>query len=127
MLALLVGALAHGQEEVNGQWTDNDLAFKVEWENIKQSGEVDLCIAKASEDVCIRNLFTSFEVLIYDAKGEVINKSIWTGLNLNIKFKQPIPQAHRMVIKAVKPFVINRLTKTKIHQQKPLELEVMLR
>lgn len=122
-----MGALAHGQEEVNGQWVDNDLAFKVEWENVKRTGEIDLCIAKASEDLCIRNLFTSFEVLIYDANGKVINKSIWTGLNQNIKFREPIPQAHHLVIKAVKPFVINRLTKTKIHQERPLELEVILR
>lgn len=122
LLGLLSSFNLLAQTEVDGVWKDNDLNFRVEWEDLKRKGEMDLCIEKVSEGRCVGNVFTSFEVIVYDAGGREINKSIWSGLNMELKFRTPLPEAHHLVIRAVKPFVINALTKNKIYQDQPMVL-----
>jgi hypothetical protein len=65
-------------------------------------------------------------VRIYDAKGTEIWNSIWTGQTLDLKFKKPLPSAHRVVVKAVAPQVVNKLTGNPIWTVEPLELEFVL-
>ncbi|MCX8148152.1 hypothetical protein [Thermaurantimonas aggregans] len=106
----------------NGKWIDDNLTFKIVYENIKKSGELHLCIANKSNDLCIGNLMVPFEVFIYDKKDSLIWSSIWTGNNMQLKFKRKLPLAYKVNVKAKAPYVINKLTTTKIYQKQPLEL-----
>lgn len=110
------------QSYQNGKWTDEDLLFKIVYENIKKTGELHLCIANKNNDMCIGNLMVPFEVLIYDRKDSIIWSSIWTGNSMKLKFKKRLPMAYKIHIKAKAPYVINKLTTTKIYQNQPLEL-----
>lgn len=106
----------------NGKWIDNNLTFKVVYENIKKSGELHLCIVNKINDLCIGNLMVPFEVFVYDKKDSVVWSSIWTGNNMNLKFKKKLPTANKIIVKAKASYVINKLTTTKIYQSTPLEL-----
>ena len=114
--------LSKAQNFENGRWTDNNLVFKVVYENIKKSGELHLCIANRDNDLCIGNLMVPFEIFVYDRKDSVIWTSIWTGNTMQLKFKKRLPNANKIVVKAKAPYVINKLTTTKIYQNQPLEL-----
>ncbi|MFN3951828.1 MAG: hypothetical protein ACK4KT_05450 [Thermaurantimonas sp.] len=121
-LLLMLPWLPKAQNFENGRWTDNNLIFKVVYENIKKSGELHLCIANQENDLCIGNLMVPFEVFVYDRKDSVIWSSIWTGNTMHLKFKKRLPNANKIVVKAKAPYVINKLTTTKIYQNQPLEL-----
>lgn len=112
----------YSQTFENGKWTDDNLTFKIVYENIKKSGELHLCIANKNNDLCIGNLMVPFEVFIYDRKDSLIWSSIWTGNNMQLKFKRRLPMAYKVNVKAKAPYVINKLTTTKIYQKQPLEL-----
>lgn len=113
------------QTEINGKYVDNSLQFYVVEENVKRTGLLDICIAN-EDNRCVENLMTGYEVWAYNQQGEVIWKSIWSGQKMRMKFKQKIPDAHYIIIKARAPFVVNKLTTTRIHQDKPLELRYTL-
>lgn len=102
---------------------DNDLTFKVETDFLKKFGELEICIYHNTREQCIENLVTSFEVRIYDAANKEIWNSLWTGKEKYLTFKKNFPEANYVVIKALRPFVINILTGTRIYQDKPLELK----
>ncbi|KFD38448.1 hypothetical protein AT05_10155 [Schleiferia thermophila str. Yellowstone] len=130
MLRSLIGTLlvlncsntVFAQKLENGKWVDDNLTFKVVYENIRKAGELQLCIANLENDLCIGNLMTPFEVFVYDRKDSLIWSSIWTGTNMQLKFKKRLPLAAKVHIKAKVPYVINKLTTTRIYQQSPLEL-----
>lgn len=119
---ILVRADLLSQKLENGKWVDDNLTFKILYENIRKTGELHLCIANTENDLCVGNLMTPFEVFVFDRKDSLIWSSIWTGTNMNLKFKKRLPTAAKVHIKAKGPFVINKLTTTRIYQKKPLEL-----
>jgi len=108
----------------DGRVQDRSLELGLRSEAIKEAGILRLCVAK--EGQCIENLTLGFTVRIYDAKGTEIWNSIWTGQTLDLKFKKPLPSAHRVVVKAVAPQVVNKLTGNPIWTVEPLELEFVL-
>jgi hypothetical protein len=113
---------ATAQEEIDGRWVDDNLEWVVLNENIRTDGTLRLCIAQIKEKRCVENVFTAYEILVYNAQGEEIWSGLWTGQKMAIRFRQPLPTAHKMEIKATKDFVINWMTGTKIHQTKPMSL-----
>jgi hypothetical protein len=123
---LLVSGLAtQAQTRLpDGRVQDRSLELGLRSEAIKEAGILRLCVAK--EGQCIENLTLGFTVRIYDAKGTEIWNSIWTGQTLDLKFKKPLPSAHRVVVKAVAPQVVNKLTGNPIWTVEPLELEFVL-
>ncbi|MCC5918506.1 MAG: hypothetical protein JJU02_14385 [Cryomorphaceae bacterium] len=122
LLLLLLFSQLRGQELIDGKYYDNELSFFVIEENIRRTGALEICIVNI-DNMCVENLMTGFEVLVYNAQNEIIWKSIWSGRNMRIKFKQKLPDAHTIHIIARAPFVVNKLTTTRIHQDKPMELK----
>ena len=119
-LTIFLGNALWAQQEVNGEWVDDELEWVIVNEAVRQDGTLRLCIANSNDHRCIENLFTAFEIRVYDAQGEEIWNGLWMGEKKAIRFRKALPTAHRMEIKATKPFVINWVTGTKIHQTKPL-------
>lgn len=120
LIALVIAPSLRAQQEVDGEWVDDELEWVVVNEAVRQNGTLRLCIANANDHRCIENLFTAFEIRVFDAQGEEIWNGLWMGEKKAIRFRKALPNAYRMEIKATKPFVINWVTGTKIHQTKPL-------
>lgn len=120
LIAQTIAPSLWAQQEVDGEWVDDELEWVVVNEAVRQNGTLRLCIANANDHRCIENLFTAFEIRVFDAQGEEIWNGLWMGEKKAIRFRKALPDAHRMEIKATKPFVINWVTGTKIHQTKPL-------
>ncbi|MBV5262328.1 hypothetical protein FLX56_28530, partial [Synechococcus moorigangaii CMS01] len=59
------GVLAQEQDE-NGKWWDNNLTFVVTKDQLLEFGELSICVFDTSRDMCVQNLITPFEVLIYN-------------------------------------------------------------
>ena len=125
---LLLGKLhtATAQELIDGKYFDNSLRFFVVEEKIKRTGELEICIAN-EDNMCVENVIVGYTVHVYNQSGEIIWKSIWSGQNMRMKFKQKLPEAHSIHIKARSPYVMNKLSTSKIHQDKPIELKYTLR
>lgn len=83
-----------------------------------------LCVAKDGQ--CIENLTLGFTVRVYDVQGAEIWNSIWTGRSLDLQFKKPLPNAHRVVVMAVNAQVVNKLSGNPISTGKPLKLEFVV-
>jgi hypothetical protein len=81
---------------------------------------LSICIAQ--KDRCIENLQVGFIVRIYDTSGQEIWNSLWSGKNMDIRFKSPMPQAATYAVEATSDFVINRLTTNRISTVKPMQL-----
>jgi hypothetical protein len=133
MYKLLIAMLFFGtlhtvtaQELIDGVYYDNNLRFFIVEENIKRTGELEICIAN-EDNMCVENVFVGYTVHVLNQSGEIIWKSIWSGQNMRMKFKQKLPEAHSIHIKARSPHVMNKLSTSKIHQDKPLELRYTLR
>jgi hypothetical protein len=62
-------------------------------------------------------------VRVYDKAGKEIWNSLWTGRTLDLKFKRPLPEAHKVWVEATSPNVVNKLSGTRIATGKPLKLE----
>ena len=128
VLCLVVSASLYSQEQhEDGTWWDNNLEFQVKKDLIKQFGELEICIFDSKRELCVENLMTRYEVRIYNAANEEIWNSLWSGKNMNMTFSKELPEASYIVIKAMKPFVINKLTGTRIHMDKPMELKYMVK
>jgi hypothetical protein len=122
---LVAGLAAQAQTRLaDGQVQDLGLELGLRAEAIKQSGTLWLCVAK--EGQCIENLTLGFTVRVYDANGVEVWNSIWTGRTLDLKFKKPIPTAHKVVVEAISAQVVNKLTGNPISTGKPLKLEFVL-
>jgi len=121
---LLASILAHGQEQrADGTWWDNNLEFHVKADMIKSFGELEICIWDAKRDMCVENVMTTYEIRIYDASNKEIWNSMWTGKDMYMKFKKKLPNAHHLTITALRPFVINKSTTTRIYQDIPMQLK----
>ena len=128
-LTLTFAVLSWGlvaQVQKDGKWYDDNLQFVVVDENLAGEGTLTWCIEQKTEGRCVENLSTAFEMMIYDASGKELVKSLWIRNQKTIKLKQPQPKAHRVVIRATHASVINTITGTRIHQSAPLELEFVL-
>ncbi len=124
---LLAGNLVAQEQHEDGTWWDNNLEFKVKKDLIKKFGELEICIYDTKRELCVENLMTAYEVRIYNAANEEIWNSLWTGKDMDMAFSKEFPEATYVVIKAIKPFVINKLTGTRIHMDKPMELKYTLK
>jgi hypothetical protein len=105
----------------DGTWQDLGLELGLRAEAIRESGVLRLCVAK--EGQCIENLTLGFMVRVYDKAGKEIWNSLWTGRTLDLKFKSPLPEAHKVLVEATSPNVVNKLSGTRIATGKPLKLE----
>jgi hypothetical protein len=112
-----------GQEQRGDTLYDNNLVFKVVEDMIVRRGILEICIYDSKREICVENLITGYEIRVYDRNGQEIWNSLWTGRNKRMKFKNPIREAHYVVIKANRPLVINVLTGTRIYQDQPMELK----
>ena len=124
VLLVFSGWLAAAQEQhEDGTWWDNNLEFKVEQDLLKKLGEIEICIYHKTNAMCVENLMTTFEIRIFDAANNEIWNSLWTGKDMYIVFSKAFPTAHHVTVRALRPFVINKLTGTRIYQDKALELK----
>lgn len=124
-LLFSMGIAAQEQHE-DGTWWDNNLEFAIQTDLLKKFGELEICIYDSKRELCIENLMTTYELLIYNVQGDEIWNSLWSGKDMEMVFKKEFPSAHHIIIKATKPFVINKLTGTRIYQDKPMELKYTL-
>lgn len=124
-LAIMVASKGvYSQEKKDdGTWWDNDLKFELVYEDIRRSGELEFCVYKIEHERCIYNVQTGFEVRVFDESGEEIWNSLWSGKKTAIKFKKPLKEAYAFEVKAIRPFVININTGTRIYQDEPLVLK----
>ena len=128
VLSLLISANLWAQEQrEDGTWWDNNLEFQVKKDLIKQFGELEICIFDSKRELCVENLMTRYEVRIYNAANEEIWNSLWSGKDMNMTFSKELPDASYIIIKAMKPFVINKLTGTRIHMDEPMQLKHMVK
>lgn len=124
ILLLLMGACVSvsAQQKQGDRWVDNNLTFKIISERVQQRGMMKVCIADTSNE-CIQNLISGFVVRIFDDN----NQQLWAGKSAGreemIRFPAAMPKAKYLVLKAFKPYVLNRATGTRIHQDEPMELK----
>ena len=125
--SLFSGSVLAQVQKEDGTWWDNNLVFEVLYEDLDSAGELMICIKNTVADKCIENLTAGFQVIIYGSGDKEIWTSLWTGRNLDFKFKKPFPAATYIIIKANKNFVVNSMTGTRIYQDEPLELKYILK
>ncbi|MFM1884432.1 MAG: hypothetical protein RL168_616 [Bacteroidota bacterium] len=122
---LLIGSMAWAQTRLpNGTWEDTSLEFVLLEESIQTDGALSLCIAKENE--CITNLTVGFTVRVYNQAGKEIWNSVWSGRTMDIRFKNPLPTAAKIVVEASGDFVVNTTTANRISTRQPLKLTYSL-
>lgn len=123
LFLVLMPVLMVAQEQRGDKLYDNNLTFLVVEDLIVRRGLLEICIYDTKRDICVENLITGYEVRVFDRNDQEVWNSLWTGKNKRMKFKNPIRNAHYVIIKANGPLVINVLTGTRIYQDKPMELK----
>jgi len=118
---------AIAQTKVGDRWIDNNLGIRVEKESVRKRGELTICIYSTETNACIENLFTAFETRIFDDTGKEIWSALWMGQKKTVTFSKALSEAHKVVITATQPFVINIMTGTRIYQEKEITVEHILR
>ena len=114
------------QTKVGDRWVDNDLEWVVLSQSVRNRGTLELCIGNKTENRCVENVFTAFEIRVFDSAGNEIWNGLWKGDKKSIRFRKALPEAARLEIKATRSFVINWMTGSRIHQDKALELSYPL-
>ena len=129
LLVFIVSTIsALGQTKVGEKWIDNNLTFQVTFDDVRANGRMDICIVDTSRgDACIENLQSGFEVKVYDASDNMLWEGIGSGRSNMLKLPKAMPEAKYVTIKAFKPYVINKRTSTRIHQDEPMEIKYKLR
>lgn len=125
LFVLLFCALGHNafsQQKVGDQWVDNNLSFKVVEDNVHRDGSFTICIINKEKDLCIENLQTGFKVKVLDGNKNELWEGIATGRSSTIKLPKKFDKAVYLSIEAFKPYVTNKLTRTRIHQDKPISI-----
>lgn len=116
VLFLTFGVVSQAQEtREDGTRYDENLEFKVIDEELKTEGTMLVCIYDSKNEACVQNVIVPFEVLVYNEDDEQIWNSIWTGQNMDLKFKVPMRGASYVIIQARADFVVNSRTGTKIY------------
>lgn len=118
-------ALSAQQDTVSTTKTDNKLTFMVISEKVKTRGMMEYCITDTS-GMCISNLQSGLEVHIFNKADQELWAGKTAGRNPMLKFPRPFPNAHYLVLKAFKPFVLNKATGNRIYQDQPIELKYIL-
>ena len=125
-LFLMASTAVWAQEKVGDRWVDNNLTLKVVKESIKKDGVLTLCVADSVRDLCIENLQTGFELKVYDAAGNMLWEGIGSGRTRQVKLPNALPNANYITISAFKPYVTNKSTGNRIHQDKPIQTKYIL-
>ena len=121
-LACISSLALSAQSKVGDRWVDNELEWAVLSQSVRNRGTLELCIGNKVENRCVENVFTAFEIRVYDSAGKEIWNGLWKGDKKSIRFRKALPDAARLEIKATRSFVINWMTGNRIHQDKALEL-----
>lgn len=121
-LACISSLALSAQSKVGDRWVDNELEWVVLSQSVRNRGTLELCIGNKVENRCVENVFTAFEIRVYDSAGKEIWNGLWKGDKKSIRFRKALPDAARLEIKATRSFVISWMTGNRIHQDKALEL-----
>ena len=127
LCSLLFATGAMAQTKVGDKWVDNNLTIRVVQDDIKKKGEFYYCIADTSRGPCIQNLVTGVEVKVYNAKNEVLWEGIASGRLKGLKLPKAMPTASYIRIKAFKPWVVNKSTGSRIHQDKVIDIKYVVK
>lgn len=119
--------LSFAQTKVGDKWYDNNLVLDITQDNIKSNGVFEFCVKDTLGGTCIQNLSTGIEVSVFNTTDEILWKGIASGRTTKLKLIAAMPDAHYMVIKAFKPWVTNRSTGTRIHQEERLYLKYFVK
>lgn len=112
-------------QQSDNRLVDNNLKFKVISERVHTRGMMEVCISDTSDN-CIDNLLSGFVVRIYDAEGNEIWAGKTAGRDEMLRFPKPMPEASWITFTAFKPYVLNRITGTRIYQDQPIETKYVL-
>lgn len=123
LIMLLITSALSAQTLIGDKWVDNELALKVDYDKIKTTGIFSFCVYQPVEEKCIENLITGVEIEVQDAAGKILWKGTAKGHKSSLKLPAAYPNAAFLVLKAFKPWVVNKNTGTRIHQEKPLEIK----
>lgn len=115
------------QQKVGDRWVDDGLQLVVVDDQLKASGSFSICIQDTVNDFCIENLTTGVTVWVYSASDEILWEGIASGRTPRLVLPRSMPDAHYLVVEAFKPFVINKLTATRIHQSEPLRTKYYIK
>lgn len=118
---------AQGQEKIGEQWYDNGLTLAIASDEIKAKGIFSICIKDTATGFCVENLTTGVEVEVYNRADKIVWKGIASGRTVTLKLPRKMPDADYLVITAFKPFVVNKLTATRIHQKDRLQLKYKIK
>jgi hypothetical protein len=125
-MLLLTSALS-AQTQVGDKWVDNNLTLKVAYDKIKTQGVFAFCVYQSAEEKCVENLTTGVEIEVQDAQGKVLWKGTAKGHKKSLKLPAAYPNATYLVLRAFKPWVVNKNTGTRIHQEKALEIKYSIK
>lgn len=112
-----------GQEKIGEQWYDNGLELAIASDEIKTKGIFSICIKDTATGYCVENLTTGVEVEVYNKGNKIVWKGIASGRTTTLRLPRKMPDAHYLIIKAFRPYVVNKLTATHIHQEQKLQLK----
>jgi hypothetical protein len=121
-LLFCVGA-AGAQTQLGDRWVDNNLTIQVKVDRIKTQGQFFICIADTSRGECIENLVSGVEVAVFNAQDKLLWEGIASGRTVGLSLPKPMPNAHYLRIKTFKPWVVNKTTGTRIHQNKRIAVK----
>lgn len=125
LLLMNLGLMAQAERESDNSLIDNNLKFMVISEKVRTRGMMEVCISDTSNN-CIDNLVSGYVVRVYDTAGAEIWAGKTAGREDMLKFPAPLPDAAWIVLTAFKPYVLNRLTGARIHQDQPIETKYVL-
>lgn len=127
VLFLAIGLTSQAQERrEDGTLYDGNLTFQVVEENLRNEGTMLVCILNEANGRCVQNLIAPFEVLVYNQNDEQIWNSLWTGQNMDLKFRVPMRGAKYVIIQARADFVVNSRTGTRIYTDGPMTVKYEL-
>lgn len=124
---MLIVLSVNAQNLVGDKWIDNNLSIEVKIDAIKTKGEFYICIADTSRGECIENLVSGVEVKVYNSSNKLLWEGIATGRTLGMVLPKPMPDAHYLKIKTFKPWVINKSTGTRIHQDEHINVKYLIK
>lgn len=124
---LSIGYNGLAQEKVGDRWVDNNLTLSVTDDQIKTSGVFTLCVMDSTTNYCVENLVTGVEVEIYNEQDEILWKGIGSGRTKRMKLIAAMPDAHYMLVRAFKSWVVNKSSGNSIHQDKRIEIKYFVK
>lgn len=127
ILACCFSLALSAQTKVGEEWVDNNLQLQVEYDDIKKTGIFSVCIYSTEREQCIENLSTGFEIELLTGGGEVLWKGTSMGRKKQLKLPKAFAGATTLRLTAFKPYVVNKNTGTRIHQDKKLNVTYIIK